>query len=97
MVYVRFTGRTPYLNTDYEDYLSFEEQEIEDLDAYIMHHSTEFSLDNARKYVTQVELGEDPSERNENYLNYLQTCISFAQCEIIDKETFEKSIDNMMH
>lgn len=95
MTYVKFTGRTPYQCTEYEDYLAFSEDEIGDAKNFMIKQSVNFAIENAQLHDDLLTLKGDAHERNAMYLDYLQACISNAHFEIISEREFDLGIERL--
>lgn len=90
MIFVKFTGSTPYQETEYEDYLVFED---DDEESKISRESVNFAFENAQShdYLIDFPVGEN---KNFIYLDYIRKCIDNASWEKITEEEFNSAIGN---
>ena len=91
MIYVKFTGHTPFPNSKYKEYLTFEEDER----PQIKHQSIDLAIENARRFRKHLSFTEDDEKNNLIYLEFLQECISTAKYYLITEEEFEQALESL--
>lgn len=94
MVYVKFTGKTPFPDSDYEEYFIFYEEDLteEELKANIRKQNIDFAIENARMFDSNLDL-RNKETANETYLDYLQNCVEEAHFLIITEAEFNDWLD----
>lgn len=93
MKFIRFSGTTPFLGTDYEDYIAVEDDTPED---YLTMQAKGYAIDNGRRYDHFIK--EDmkklsDTEKNFFYLEYLQKCLDAGQWEYVTEYDFDRAMD----
>ena len=95
MKYVKFSGATPHLGTDFEDYLVFDDDiEEEELDNVLK----DYAIENAQNYVRFFEdtLDEPTMEEyNDAYQDYLSNCIDLSSWKFVSELEFDIALETM--
>lgn len=92
MKYVRFYGTNGYNNCDYENFLSFEEDEYDEDDLNEM--SIEYARENAETF-EYVALGgwENEWESQQEEDEYYENALMYSGWEYITKEIYMENIN----
>ena len=93
MKFVKFSGSTPFLGTDYEDYMVYCDDTPEDA---ITMQSQGYAIDNGRRFdrLIKSEMKLLPeTEKNLFYLNYLQKCLDRSSWEYISETEFNVALE----
>lgn len=95
MKYVKFSGATPYLGTDFEDYLAFDDDVPEqELDKILK----EYAIENAQIYIRFFEeILDEPTmeEYNNAHQDYLSNCIDLSSWKFISELEFDVALEEM--
>ena len=89
MKFVRFTGSTPYRDTQYHALLAFSNETPE---SEVQRQSREYSLENGMRfeYLLQAEHeGKDHLEKAFLRCDYLQKCVELGRYEYLTQQEFE--------
>ena len=88
MIYVEFTGNAGYAGTDYEEYMTFEDDTTE---AEINATSDEIAYDNAETFEYVARGWAEKWDSEEEKEEYYDTALSYCGWNYISKEEYEES------
>ena len=93
MKFVEFTGKTPFENTSFKEYLAFED-DITDVE--LNAHCVQFSIEYANCYRSLIrdKLAELSDEEKFIYRSeYIQSCIDLGSWRFITEDEWNKVLD----